>query len=96
MRKIKDMSSGDARIRGRGFSSAEMVNVEWTSLMVIAGNESNFPAIDASDRPLIKRMKVLKMRSRLLPSQELADHADEEHVFPISGGGDGFKASHKP
>jgi hypothetical protein len=93
MRKIKDLSLGDARIRGRGFSSAEMVDAEWTSLIVIACNESNFPSIDASDRPLIRRMKALKMRSLFVPPDELGEHAEEEHVYAQVG--EGFKRALK-
>ena len=62
-RKIKDLTSGDARIRGRVFNSAEVVDFAWSALIVIACNQSNFPRMDASDRPFIARNKVLKMRS---------------------------------
>jgi hypothetical protein len=89
MRKLKDLSSGDARIRGRNFQDAKVVNEVWRSLIVIASNEANFPTMDVSDMPMIKRIKALKMRSLFLPPETLVDHDGEEFVFDLKE--DGFK-----
>jgi hypothetical protein len=89
MRKLKDLSSGDARIRGRNFQDATVVNETWTSLIVIACNEANFPAMDSSDRPMMNRIKALKMRSLFLPPETLVDHEGEEFVFDVAE--EGFK-----
>ena len=57
--------------------------------MVIACNESNFPALDASDAPMIKRLKAIKMRALFVPPDQLARFEGEDHVYPMAA--DGFK-----
>jgi hypothetical protein len=83
IRRIKDLSSGDARIRGRALQANVVQDACWRALIVIACNESNFPKIDATDRPLMKRMKVLKMRGLFVGRAELVQRTDgeDEHVF---------------
>ena len=98
IRRIKDLVSGDARIRGRYLRANEMQEHVWCALIVIACNESNFPAMDASDRPMVKRIKVLKMRSTFveaaatpaaygLPGEEWAD--DDADDTEADGEADG-------
>jgi phage/plasmid-associated DNA primase len=89
MRKIKELASGDARIRGREFGSAGVVDLPWQTFMVIACNESNFPALDASDAPMINRLKAVKMRSLFVAPERIERYAGEGHVFPLAA--DGFK-----
>ena len=93
IRRIKDLTSGDSRIRGRLMHDNEMREFKWEPLIVIACNEANFPKFDASDRPLVKRMKVLPMRSVFREQSKLPGCQDgdarEEHAFPM--GDAGFK-----
>ena len=86
-RKIKDLTSGDARIRGRVFNSAEVVDLEWAALIVIACNQSNFPRMDASDRPMIKRLKALKMRSLFVAKNALAQMTEAASGAASAGAG---------
>ena len=85
IRRIKDLTSGDSRIRGRLMHDNEMREYKWEPLIVIACNEANFPKFDASDRPLVKRLKVVRMRSVFRASSDCAqgDGAQEEHVYPM-------------
>lgn len=96
MRKIKELASGDARIRGREISSANVVDCPWSTFIVIACNECNFPAIDAADAPMVKRMKALKMRAVFVEPGELGNNGryeGEEHVYERQA--DGFTAQLK-
>jgi phage/plasmid-associated DNA primase len=85
IRRLKDLTSGDSRIRGRGLQSGVMQEACWRALIVIACNEGNFPRIDATDRPLMRRMKAIQMRGLFVGPEELAQRLDagEEHVFPL-------------
>jgi phage/plasmid-associated DNA primase len=90
LRRIKDLVSGQGRIRGRQLHSSDILDAPWESLIVIACNEASFPQVDASDRPLMRRMKALKMRSLFLDDKGLRDrHIDSydesDLVFPAEG-----------
>jgi hypothetical protein len=86
MRKLKDLSSGDARIRGRGFHEGQVVDLTWQCLIVIACNEANFPAMDASDMPMVERLKALKMRSLFLKANSSRRQlAGDDFVFDMAG-----------
>ena len=90
IRKIKDLCSGDARIRGRALQANTVQEARWQALIVIACNESNFPKIDATDQPLMDRMKVVKMRGLFVGDKELAKRAvaeDDKHVYLLQTGG---------
>jgi hypothetical protein len=72
-----------------------MKDCQWESLIVIACNEANFPHVDTTDRPLVKRMKALIMRSLFKLAEEMEDAAGDGgegdlHVFEMLG--NGFKA----
>lgn len=88
IRRIKDLTSGDAYIRGRTLNDPTMQEWEWQSLLVIACNEANFPHVDGSDVPFLKRMKVISMRAKFLAADAYEAHLAvpederEEHVFP--------------
>ena len=91
VRRIKDLTSGDAYIRGRWLNKNDVLEAKWEALIVIACNESNFPKIDTSDQPFVKRMKVLKMRGLFVAADVFAEHSakdideQEEHVFQMRG-----------
>ncbi|PNH02121.1 putative helicase [Tetrabaena socialis] len=92
IRRLKDLTSGDSRIRGRMLHSNDIVDARWEALIVIACNESNFPSIDATDAPFVRRMKALKMRTLFLPPEQYQQYllnGDDVHVFPM--GDEGFK-----
>ena len=84
MRRLKDLSSGDAHIRGRYLMSNDVLEVPWRALLAIACNESNFPRFDPTDVPGIKRLKVLKMRSLFITAEE----AEKRKKGPGEGDGD--------
>ena len=93
-RKIKDLSSGDARIRGREINAGRIANDVWEALIVIACNQANFPVIDGNDRAMIKRLKVLKMRSLFVDPKALAGGGGAEaDAGAASGSGGGTLAT---
>ena len=64
---IKDLSSGASVQRGRPMYNGDVVEFEWTALILIACNMNNFPTLDSSDQAFLKRMRLLKMRSSFVP-----------------------------
>ena len=85
IRRIKDLSSGASRQSGRACGGKEVVEFAWKALIVMACNEANFPVMDVSDRPFLKRMKPLRMRSLFVNTTEFPAFEGEPHVFPMQG-----------
>jgi phage/plasmid-associated DNA primase len=90
-KKLKDLTSGDARIRGRNLHESEVIEAPFEALIVIACNENNFPNVDASDVAFINRMKALRLRSLFVPEEVLGEYSSQEHVYPMGQGE--FKAA---
>jgi hypothetical protein len=87
VRRIKDLSSGKSRQSGRECGGSSVESFTWRALIVLACNEANFPEMDASDKPFLKRMKALRMRSIFVDPAELRQglYRGEPHVFEMRG-----------
>lgn len=85
IRRIKDLSSGASRQSGRACGGKEVEEFTWKALIVLACNEANFPVMDVSDRPFLKRMKPLRMRSLFVDTADIPGFEEEAHVFPTLG-----------
>jgi len=83
MGKLKELTSGCAAIVGRNSHARHVQEHPWTALIAITCNEGNFPSISSSDKPFLKRLKVLKMRSKFVSDDEYEAAAaeDDAHVF---------------
>ncbi|PNH01530.1 putative helicase [Tetrabaena socialis] len=85
IRRIKDLSSGASRQSGRACGGKEVEEFTWKALIVLACNEANFPVMDMSDQPFLKRMKPLRMRSLFVAPSDLPSFEDEPFIFPTLG-----------
>lgn len=87
VRRIKDLSSGKSRQSGRECGGSAVESFVWQALIVLACNEANFPEMDASDKPFLKRMKPLRMRSIFVDPAELRQglYRGEPHVYEMRG-----------
>ncbi len=88
--RIKDLTSGTSRIRGRYNHANTMEEERFTCLIVIACNENNFPKVDGTDLPFVKRMKPVKMRSVFVTKEEYATRVanGDENVYILDEASD--------
>ena len=78
--KIKDLTSGDARIRGRAPHSNVVIDAPWRALMIMCSNENVLGDFSRTDTRFIKRMLVFNMRARFLE--------DDDAVMRMRAAGD--------
>ena len=78
--KIKRCTGGGLTLSVRAANAAEVVEFEWTALLVIGCNQGNLPRFPADDA-LASRMVVIPARAKFVDDPAPLRAAGEEHVF---------------